>query len=181
MTEDDNNNSRAYWGRLGWSPFLGTELGLSGYNADYDPDGDRSITFTAVDWYVPHGAWEFKGEYVFIEKDPESGTGGEGLEEADGGYLEVGYHFFPDGFRDSWVASGFDNPTFTVLGRFETLNFDVSPNNTNDVNPDTNITSLGFNYRPMERSAVKVAWDRFEFDDSRESENRFSAGVVLGF
>lgn len=186
MTEGDaNNNNKALWGRIGWSPLLGTEIGLSGYNAAWDDAGERDITFTAVDASTIQGPLELKGEYVSIDKDrmttEVTGMNLQGIEGADGGYVEAGYHFFPEMFYDSWFASGFDNPTFTALARYESLNFDEYANQ--DEIADQSIKSVGLNYRPIERAAFKVSYDVDYREDATtgEASDRVAAGMVLGF
>ncbi len=174
LSEGDNNNSKAVWSRVAWTPLLGSEFAVSGYQSDYAPD--RSITFLALDGNYVVGPFEFKGEAVSIDKDQQAPGG---ITGASGGYLETAYHFFPNGLRDSWLASGFDNPTFTALARYETLDFDL-PADPDD--HDRNILSLGFNYRPMERMAFKVSYD---VDDRQgaaaQDRDRVGAGMVLGF
>lgn len=169
----DDNNSKATYGRLAWSPVLGTEIGLSAYNSKYRPD--KSITYTVLDFNTIQGPMEFTGEYINIDKDQQAPGG---LKGASGGNIEAAYHFFPDLLRSSFIARGFDNPTFTALARYEQLNYDT-PGSTN---LDESYTSVGFNYRPIEQVAFKFSYDMESRDADGASENdRFGYGMVIGF
>lgn len=188
LAEADGNGSKAYWGRFVFSPRLGTDIGLSGYQTRYNSTGsDSDIRFLAIDFKSVHGPWEFKGEYVDVEKDQEvqtdaAGNTARGIKGASGGYIEAAYHFFPDGMRDAWFAQGFDNPTFTALARHEQISFDERQSGGE---LDNSVTSIGINYRPVERMAFKAAYDIDSHDDTNgplgQEQDRVSLGMVLGF
>jgi len=153
---------------------LGTEIGLSGYSSQYQ--ADNTITYTTLDFNTIQGPFEFTGEYIDIDKDQQASGG---LEGADGGNIEAAYHFFPNFLRDSFFASGFDNPTFTALARYEQLNYD-EPSGATEL--DESYTSVGFNYRPIEQVAFKFSYDmQSRDDDSATEEDRFGYGMVIGF
>lgn len=182
LNENDNNDNKAVSGRLSINPTLATEIGLSGYHGQYQNNntlnGDSDITLFAVDLSHVWRQFEIRGEYVWVDKDQQAGST-QALTGADGGYVELAYHFFPEFLRDSLIARGFDNPVFTLIGRAETLDFD-NPGN-QDIN-DKNVYSIGLNYRPIEQMAFKVSYD---FVDQKgpgvQSADRFGAGLVLGF
>lgn len=171
----DTNNAKATYGRLAWSPVLGTEIGLSAYNSNYAPD--KSITYSVLDFNTIQGPFEFTGEYINIDKDQQTASG---LKGASGGNIEAAYHFFPNFLRDSFIARGFDNPTFTALARYEQLNYDQPSGATPSL--DESYTSIGFNYRPIEQAAFKFSYDMENRDGVGEPENdRFAYGMVIGF
>lgn len=184
LSKDDNNDNKAVSGRLAWRPWLGAEVGLSGYTATYasrtrdvSTAHDDEIRFLAVDGHAVRGPWEVKGEYVRVRKDPEPGNA-QSLSGASGGYVELAYHFFPEFMRDWFFAQGFDDPTFTALARAEFLDFE----NPDEDRNDRNVYSFGLNYRPMERMAFKLTYDVEDRDDPAAfAVNRWGAGVVLGF
>ena len=63
MTQSfDNNEGKGWVGRLAFSPFLGAEVGTSGFVGTYDPVSDRNIGLFAVDWTLQRGPWELIGE-----------------------------------------------------------------------------------------------------------------------
>jgi hypothetical protein len=174
LAEKDDNGSKATYGRLAWSPVLGTEIGLSGYNTSYQ--NNKSITYSVLDFNTIQGPWEFTGEYINIDKDQQ----GSGLTGANGGNIEAAYHFFPELLRGSFLARGFDNPTFTALARYEQLNYDEPSSVTKEL--DQSYTSVGFNYRPIEQVAFKFSYDMQSLDNDSEPENdRFGYGMVIGF
>lgn len=187
LSEDDNNNAKSVHGRIAVSPWLGTEFGISGYQGRYsntDPglnsvgtaNTDSDITYLAFDWYIPWRAFEFKGEYVNVNKDVERGSQ---IEGASGAYGELAWHFFPEFLRETFFGRDFDDPKFTLLGRVENLDFDTFGN---DDLLDRNYYTVGLNYRPIENMAVKLSYD---WEDRKEqgapNSNRFGAGMVLGF
>lgn len=182
-SEDDNNNNKAVHGRLAIKPWLGTEVGLSGYHGTYSnltnvSSQDSDITYLAIDLSQVWGPFELRGEYVNIDKELQNGSinasGG-----ASGGYLELAYHFFPNFLRDSILGRGFDDPTFTLVGRGEIMDFETQ---TDPTLLDRNWYSLGFNYRPIEQMAFKFSYDWEDREaDGQENQNRFGAGVALGF
>lgn len=191
MTEGDDNDDKAIWGRLAWTPLLGTEIGLSGYQSRYSvTSSDSDITFVALDFNHIQGPWEFKGEWVNVDKDERTPGAtisdvSRGFDDASGGYIETAYHFFPEGWYDAWFARGFDNPTFTALARYETLDFDGiedKAGNKVDELVDRDIISLGMNYRPVEQAALKISYDIEDRDsNTAQDQDRFGFGMVLGF
>jgi hypothetical protein len=194
LAEEDANGSKALYSRVAWSPLLGTEIGLSGYSTAYDESGNN-ITFAALDFNTIMGPWEFTGELVDVSKDEQTvnetiagsdvnGDGNvtanaQGLSGASGARLEAAYHFWPDALYDSFLGRGFDNPTFTALGRYEQLKRDV-PSGAQSL--DESYYSVGFNYRPIERVKYAVTYDIHNPDSNRITEqNRFGFGAVIGF
>jgi hypothetical protein len=210
LAEGDDDGSKATYGRFAWSPLLGTEIALSGYSTPYDEAGNK-ITFAALDFNTIMGPWEFTGELVDVSKDQQTasepgsadpdndgflehdtnvadlngngmlGDQVSGIKGASGVRLEAAYHFFPDFMYDSWLARGFDNPTFTALARYEQLGYDEPSSMSGSL--DESYYSVGFNYRPIERVAYKFSYDIHNADDpSVVTENdRFGFGAVIGF
>jgi hypothetical protein len=62
----DNNNSKAVSGRIGFSPLLGLEFGGSVYGAKFDDLGTapQSLTIAVVDGSYQHGPLILNGEYA---------------------------------------------------------------------------------------------------------------------
>ena len=68
-TSSDNNEGKAVVGRLSFSPFLGVEIGGSGFRGSYDKQSDRMLNIWALDWTFQRGPFEFIGEsaWTYIE------------------------------------------------------------------------------------------------------------------
>ena len=67
----DNNEGFGYTGRLGISPFLGSDIGASFYSSTYDDAGQNALTILALDWGFQWRFLELLGEYAnaSIRKD----------------------------------------------------------------------------------------------------------------
>lgn len=183
MTAADNNNDKALWGRLAFEPALGLQFGVSGYTSRYanpTANSDSDVRFLVFDWTYANGPYEFKGEWVDIDKDQESGGGvATQMKGAKGGYVELAYHFFPKNWYESWFARGFDNPIFTALARWETLDYETP---TNEDLHDRDWLTLGLNYRPFERLAFKLSYDMESRKEAgAQDRDRFGFGIALGF
>jgi hypothetical protein len=134
--------------RLGWSPALGHDVGISGYYGRYTPDflPSEPLWALAVDGKTTLGPFELEGQYVFTrfegirrvaqgfaqsvaeqsfstELTPLNTTVDfelAGLARTKQGYwLEGRYRFFPDFLRDSVLGRRLENPQFVLVGRWE--------------------------------------------------------------
>jgi hypothetical protein len=134
--------------RVGWSPALGHDIGISGYYGRYTPDflPAEPLWAFAVDGKTTLGPFEIEAEYVFtrfqgIRRVAEGfaravadrslstdltplNTTVEfelaGLAKTKQGYwLEVRYRLFPDFLRNSILGRRLENPQFILVGRME--------------------------------------------------------------
>ena len=118
-------NSKAVAGRIGFSPFLGLEFGLSGYTGTFTASGDptKSANIVFFDASYQHGPFILNGEYGRSNivgggtprqsPVPPFGESGRSLSVAalgayvaqttpgqDGFYVESGYKFFNGMFKN---------------------------------------------------------------------------------
>lgn len=176
----DNNNSKAVAGRLVISPFLGHELGLSGYWGKYN-NLDDDITGGAIDWLSKWGPLELVGEYARFDADEP-----EGVNVADsfqGYYIQANYHFWPEFLNNTFLGRGFEDPVFTVVGRYGWAKID-DDSDTGAGNNEENRITLGFNYRPVESWVFKLEyqWNDTENESlERGDNNGFIASAAMGF
>jgi hypothetical protein len=134
--------------RLGWSPALGHDLGISGYYGRYTPDFLPSEPLWAfgLDGKTTLGPFEIEGQYVFTrfegirrvaqgfaravaernfstELTPLNTTVEfelAGLATTKHGYwLDLRYRFFPDFLRNSILGRRLENPQFILTTRWE--------------------------------------------------------------
>jgi hypothetical protein len=134
--------------RIGWSPRIGTDLGVSGYFGRYTPDflPSENLYSLSVDGKVTFGPFEVEGEYVYTHfnnirkvargfaqavNNAEISAGTEPLDStiefelsqlADtkhGYWIDLRYRFFPDFLRDTILARRFENPQFILTSRWE--------------------------------------------------------------
>ena len=136
----DNNNGRAFVGRLGVSPRLGTELGVSVHTGDYDASGDENLTIAAFDLHVAQGSFEILGEAALAR----AGVAGSEDAEAAGFYVEGRCHFLGGAF------SSFPQGVFTGVVRADHVDHDRNVDGS-----DQQRLTLGINFRPTEETVFK--------------------------
>ena len=176
---NDNNDNKALVGRLGFSPFLGMEIGASAHTGTYAGrlevedevpfsftddagvaglatfDGDERVTIAALDGIFTRGPFEVLGEVAFSSVDmPEATTAAAELadEISQLGYYAQGNVHFGHGWIGIFPAS-----VFTAVARYDAVDFDVDADG-----DDQNRLSLGLNWRPVEETVFKLSWERDE-------------------
>lgn len=147
----DNNDAKSLVGRLGYSPFLGLDLGASFHWGAYDDEGDENLTIAAVDGSYNQGPFEFRGEFAQASID------GAAADNRFGYYLQAGYHFLPG------AAPQFPNSIFTASFRYDFIDLDTRE--------ETRYT-VGLNFRPEEETAVKLDYEVYDQDED-------SSGIIL--
>ena len=144
----DVKKEKAFAARLGWSPSIGNDFGMSGYFGRYTPDflPAENLWSVSADGKVTLGPFEIEAEYVrthfggitrvargfaqsVLSNEISSGTEPlestidfelAGLADTKQGYwLDLRYRFFPDFLRDTFLAWKFDNPQFILTTRWE--------------------------------------------------------------
>jgi hypothetical protein len=179
----DNNNGKAVVGRVAFSPFLGLEVGGSGYFGSYDPASKRPLSLWAVDWTFQRGPFELIGEaaWAYVRDnhlnldgsfaiDPDTGT--VRPRRMDGWYVQGNYHFMPPSLR-RWAPTYFtEASTFTAVVRWDQVN----------TNSELSATSrerltFGLNFRPVEDTVFKVDY-QFNFEDGKNNRIR-NDGLVI--
>lgn len=157
---EDNNDDKAVVGRLGFSPMLGIDMGVSGYTGVYD-DSDNRVNMVGADLTLRFGWFEFLGEYVraFIDEGfvegfaPGSVTNTrEALPRAmQGFYVQANMHFPIPGLFDLFPPDMAD-ATMTGVIRYEDTDTDLDVIDQNDVQKLT----FGLNFRPIEAYVIKT-------------------------
>jgi hypothetical protein len=134
--------------RIGWSPTVNMDFGLSGYFGRYTPDflPSENLYSLGADGKMTFGPFEIEAEYVYTHfnnvakvargfaqavNNQAISAGTTPLEStvefelsqlADtkhGYWLDLRYKFFPDFLRDTILARKFDNPQFILTTRWE--------------------------------------------------------------
>jgi hypothetical protein len=143
----DNNENKAIAGRLGFSPRLGIDLGLSGHGGSYDDAGELRLSILALDAKFSRGPIELQGEYVAVSADIDRALHPEAAESQRGGYAQAAYHFAPDAVEAGSI--------FTLVGRWDWVDYD------SDLDGDSEEgLTLGLNYRPVEDTVFKLDYNR---------------------
>lgn len=168
----DNNNSKAVVARLGFSPTLGMELGVSGYTARFQDTGTGRFTILALDGIVQQGPfellWEFARSSLTVDRATEDDRAknalmsstdltGSLLDQAVaniyfpsgqlGYFVQLNYHFGHD------LIGPFPQSTFTGIVRFGRVDQDRStPGN------HRQRLTLGVNLRLIEQTVAKLSY-----------------------
>ncbi len=144
----DTKNAKAWAGRLAYSPFLGQELGFSGYWGRYTPDflSNETLWTLGTDGLFSWGPFDLEGEFLYTNfggvknvakslaqvavngvsetENPDLNTEVEfelsGLASHKYGYwLEARYHWWPQSLNDTIFGKYFTNPQFVAVLRGE--------------------------------------------------------------
>ena len=181
----DNNNSKAVVGRLVLSPAIGHELGLSGYYGKYNTFGD-AMTGRGIDLLTTWGPLEFIGEYAhFNVNEPDFAETGitDIADEFQGYRLQANYHFWPEFLNDTFLGRKFENPTFTLVNRYDWAEIDDDSDTGTGNNEETSYV-LGLNYRPVESWVMKLEhqWNDTENEAlERGNNNGWFWSIAMGF
>jgi hypothetical protein len=134
--------------RIGWSPTIGADFGVSGYFGRYTPDflPSESLYAIGADGKVAFGPFEVEAEYVHTHFNNvknvargfaqavnnaaiSAGTApldstlefelSQLADTKQGYWLDLRYRFFPDFLRDTILARRFENPQFILTSRIE--------------------------------------------------------------
>ena len=181
----DNNENKAIVSRVSFSPMLGVEVAGSVHHGKWDKDDNYDLTLFAVDGALQRGPFELMGEAAWANADGSglyqtvAGTvsrqdgddsnrrqvqqaGGEFYvvpENMFGYYVQLNYHFMPEGLTRALPSYFGQDSTFTGILRWGK----ADTNTDSDINPnDEERLTLGLNFRPIEDSVIKLAytWNR---------------------
>lgn len=144
----DNNNARSVVARVGVSPRVGTEFGVSIHTGSYDDAGQYNLTLAALDARFSQGPWEVLGEGALAAAEYAVDTTLTSVTTADarsgGFYVEGRYHFLAGAVRD------LPRSVFTGVVRLEYVDLDREV-----AGHDRQRLVLGINFRPTEATVVK--------------------------
>ncbi|MCA9403418.1 MAG: hypothetical protein KC897_06530 [Candidatus Omnitrophica bacterium] len=181
----DNNNNKAVAGRVVLSPALGHEVGLSGYYGAYNEYGD-SISGKGVDFLSTWGPLELTGEYAYFKVNaPEFAASGitDIADEFEGYHIQAAYHFWPAFLDETFLGRTFEDPVFTLVGRYGWARIDDDADAGTGDNEEDRWT-LGINYRPVESWVMKLEyqWNDTENEALERGKNDgWFWSVAMGF
>ena len=169
-TSFDNNEGKAWVGRIAFSPLLGVEVGTSGFIGTYDAVSDRNLGLFAVDWTLQRGPWELIGEsaWSWIEDNNLNADGTPIAADDDinatsmqGYYIQANYHFLPQ-----WMTDLFPNhfrqevSTFTFSTRWNQIFLNGGlQDNEQTAKGDKQRLEVGLNFRPTEDTVFKANFE----------------------
>ena len=100
-----------------------------------------------------------------------------------GFYAQANYHFWPEFLNDSLLGRGFEDPTFTLIGRVGGIWIDDDFDVNTGTNRETRYT-IGFNYRPVESWVLKFEYQLNRLQNERlerGDDHGLIASVAMGF
>jgi hypothetical protein len=141
--KQDNNDNKSIVGRLGYSPRLGTTLGLSAHSGAWDDAGDHSLTISAVDAKVTFGAFELQGEGVMVSADLDRDLLPDAADSQRGAYVQGNWHVLHDKLLPGSVM--------TLVARGDWVDYDSD----RDGDAEEAVT-IGVNFRPTEETVFRI-------------------------
>jgi len=139
----DNNQSKAVTARLGYSPVLGTNLGLSVHNGKYDDNDELGLTITALDAKTVFGPLELQGEAAMVGADIDRDLHPTAAESQRGLYAQANYHVLHDKLMEGSIV--------TLVARGDWVDYDTDRNGDSEDG-----FTLGANFRPTEETVFKL-------------------------
>ncbi|MBK9471085.1 MAG: hypothetical protein IPO18_02210 [bacterium] len=141
--KQDNNDNKAIVGRLGYSPRLGTTLGVSAHSGAYDAAGEHNLTITALDAKVTIRSFELQGEGVMVAADIDRDLLPDTAESQRGGYVQANWHVLHDKLLPGSVV--------TLVARGDWVDYDSD----HDGDAEEGVT-IGANFRPTEETVIRI-------------------------
>lgn len=141
--KSDNNQSKAIVARTGYSPRLGTNLGLSVHTGNYDAADQHRLTIGAVDVRTAVGPLELQGEAAMVRADIDRDLHPTTAESQRGLYAQANYHVLHDRLLEGSVV--------TLVARGDWVDYDVD----RDGDSEDGFT-IGLNFRPTEETVFKL-------------------------
>ena len=196
--EADENNNKAFVGRLGLGLNQNLELGLSGYTGRYGRagsptrNGDDHLLGLAGDINFKRGPFELVGDYAYWDFEDGALVDHDNDNAADeisapkymrGFYLEPRYHFWPKFLSNTFLGRGFKDPKFTLVGRYDWVDIADDGDAGLGSNKEKRYT-LGLNYRPIESWVFKLEYQRNSSNNEvleRGDKDGAMASMAVGF
>jgi hypothetical protein len=160
----DNNQSKAVTARLGYSPVLGTNVGLSVHSGKYDSNDELGLTITALDARTVFGPLEIQGEAAMVSADIDRDLHPTAAESQRGMYAQANYHILHDQLMAGSVV--------TLVVRGDWIDYD-----TDRQGDAEDGMALGVNFRPTEETVFKMdykwSWNTAVEGEREKGDGRF--------
>ncbi len=178
----DTNENKAIVSRVSFSPMLGVEVAGSVHHGKWDKKDKYDLTLFAIDGALQRGPFELMGEAAWANADGavisfvEAGQDVFTSDDDDsarrrittdskinyvvpenmfGYYVQLNYHFMPEGLTRAMPSYFGQDSTFTGIIRWGQA--DTNTDSAFNKNDEERLT-LGLNFRPIEDSVIKFAY-----------------------
>ncbi len=187
-------NQVAFTGRLDYFPFatranpyrqnlrLGVSTWLGGVDNGHEGDNpgvDGSVQLYATDFEYSILDLEARGALAWIHIDGAEALPDGVAEEILGWYLEAGYHFWPDAWREGRLARS-DALLFVRHDRYDTQH-DLPAGRPADPAGDRHAWTLGVNFYPIPNLVIKADYQLLDDATDDQLENLFNFGLGWQF
>lgn len=174
----DNNNNKAIVGRVAVSPWVGTEVGLSGYTGAYDRNGN-DINAGSFDWFTKVGDFEFLGETSLFKVDEGLSEGGDPAPKSLSGiWAELRYYFWFDALNSTFMGKGFSDPKLVAGFRYNKADIERR-GALAELNQEGYV--LGLTYKPTTSFLIKTEYQFNDGELERKNADGFLASMAIGF
>lgn len=195
---NDLNNNKAFVGRLGVQLLKELEIGIDGYQGRFGrsgngtSNGNDSLFGVGSDVTFKKGPFELVGDYAYfgleegalVDHDNTDSTAPVvGPKNLKGFYIEPRYHFWPGFLNNTFLGRGFENPTFTLVGRYDWVEIGDDGDAGVGANEEKRY-SIGLNYRPIESWVFKTEYQwNVSGNEALERGDKegFVASMAIGF
>ncbi len=190
--EQDENNNKAFVGRLGLGLTRNLEIGLSNYFGRYGSsgtatqNGNDKLLGLGADVNFKQGPFELVGDYLqwdfeegaLVDDDNSNATAAVSAPGSmKGFYIEPRYHFWPKFLDSTFLGRGFEDPKFTLVNRYDWVKIG-DDGDANTGNNEERRYTLGINYRPIESWVLKLE-QQWNVSDNEVLERGDKEGTML--
>lgn len=194
----DNNDNKAFVGRLGLGLNRNLEIGINSYIGRYGrsnsdtKNSDDNLLGVGADLNFKRGPFELVGDFAYfdfqdgalVDHDNNNSTASVSAPKyMRGFYIEPRFHFWPEFLNNTFLGRGFKDPKFTLVSRYDWVDITDDGDSGNGNNKEKRFT-LGLNYRPIESWVFKL---EYQFNSSKnEVQERgdnegIMASMAIGF
>jgi len=162
--KSDNNRNKALTARAGFSPRIGSTVGLSVHSGTYDDADEYRLTIGAVDAKATIGALELQGEFALANAGVDRVRYANLAAKQSGAYAQANYHLLHDVLLNGSVV--------TAVVRGDWVDFDRDRTGDSEEG-----LTFGVNFRPTEETVFKFdynwAWTTPAAGEKSDAANRF--------
>lgn len=162
--------------RIGVSMFYG---GLDNGSNGNNPDINGDISIFSGDFEYSITDFDFRGEIAFENIDGALSIGNGTASEIFGWYLEVGYHFWPESFKQGLLKKS-DAVIFMRYDDYDTQ-FKMPSGVTADPAGDRSEWTMGINFYPIPNFVIKADYQVRKNGTSVNPNDLFNLGIGWQF
>ncbi len=196
--EQDENNNKAFVGRLGLGLNRNLEFGLSAYQGKFGRAGSSTrngkdgLLGIGADVNFKRGPFELASDFAYfdfedgalVDHDNSNTTAAVSAPKyMRGFYVEPRFHFWPNFLNNTFLGRGFKDPKFTLVSRYDWVDIADDGDAGNGANKESRFT-LGLNYRPIESWVFKLEYQWNSSDNEvleRGDKEGMMASMAIGF